>query len=86
MSAASILRKIAIAFHYGATAIAAAFFLISFCWIGGFLGVLVGTMINPARGVLVGTMINPAASTHYIGSIVGVFAAFTLAVGLFIFR
>jgi hypothetical protein len=50
------------------------FFLISFCWIGGFLGVLVGTMINPA------------ASTHYIGSIVGVFAAFTLAVGLFVFR
>jgi hypothetical protein len=41
--AASILRKIAIAFHYGATAIAAAFFLMSFCWIGGFLGLLVET-------------------------------------------
>jgi hypothetical protein len=72
MSAASILRKIAIAFQYGATAIAAAFFLISFRWIGGFLGVLVGTIQRP--------------STHYIGSIVGVFAAFTLAVGLSIFR
>jgi hypothetical protein len=54
MSAASILRKIAIAFHYGATAIAAAFFLMSFCWIGGFLGLLVETMNNPA------------ASPHYM--------------------
>ena len=83
MSAASILRKIAIAFHYGATAIAAAFFLISFCWIGGFLGLLVETMINPAASPLE-TMNNPAASPHYIGSIVGAVAAFILAVGLFL--
>ena len=83
MSAASILRMIAIAFHYGATAIAAAFFLISFCWIGGFLGLLVETMINPAASPLE-TMNNPAASPHYIGSIVGAVAAFILAVGLFL--